>query len=98
MSLRVQQDVLGLQVSVDDVEGVEVAQRAGDLCCVEPGSGLQEAALPLKVVEQLEDKKTKRTEVILITHADITEISVSQTENYEHKYWEEIRRQEGLKV
>lgn len=29
--LRVQQDVLGLQVSVDDVEGVEVTQGAGDL-------------------------------------------------------------------
>lgn len=32
VSLRVQQDVLRLQVSVDDVEGVEVAECAGDLC------------------------------------------------------------------
>lgn len=55
MPLWVQQDVLWLQISVDNVEGVEVAQRAGDLRCVEPGSGLEEAALSLKVVEQLED-------------------------------------------
>lgn len=54
MSLGVQQDVLWLQVSVDNVEGVEVAQSAGDLCSIEPGSGLKEAALSLKVVEQLE--------------------------------------------
>lgn len=63
MTLWVQQDVLWLQVSVDDVEGVEVTQRAGDLRCVEPGSGLKEAALSLKVVEQLEDKEN----TILIT-------------------------------
>lgn len=60
MPLGVQQDVLGLQVPVDDVEGVEVAQGAGDLCGVEPGSGLQEAALSLKVVEQLEGKTPKK--------------------------------------
>lgn len=61
VALRVQQDVLRLQISVDDVEGVEVAQRASDLRRVEPGSGLQEAALSLKVVEQLgEQKKTKQ--------------------------------------
>lgn len=47
MSLGVQQDVLWLQVSVDNVEGVEVAQRTGDLCCIEPGSGLEEATLSL---------------------------------------------------
>lgn len=57
VALRVQQDVLRLQISVDDVEGVEVAQRAGDLRRVEPGSGLQEAALSLKVVEQLGEQK-----------------------------------------
>lgn len=61
MPLGVQQDVLGLQVPVDDVEGVEVTQGAGDLCGVEPGSGLQEAALSLKVVEQLEGKTQKKT-------------------------------------
>lgn len=57
MTLRVQQDVLRLQVPVDDVEGVEVTQGAGNLCRVEPGSGLQEAALSLKVIEQLEGKE-----------------------------------------
>lgn len=60
VALRVQQDVLRLQISVDDVEGVEVAQRAGDLRRVEPGSGLQEAALSLKVVEQLGEQKQNR--------------------------------------
>lgn len=35
VTLRVQQDVLGLQVPVDDVERVQVAQRAGDLGGVE---------------------------------------------------------------
>lgn len=47
MSLGVQQDVLWLQVPVDDVEGVEVAEGTGNLCRVEPGSGLEEAALSL---------------------------------------------------
>lgn len=56
MTLRVQKDVLRLQVPVDDVEGVEVTQGAGNLGRVEPGSGLQEAALSLKVIEQLEGK------------------------------------------
>lgn len=32
MTLRVQKDVLRLQVPVDDVEGVEVTQGAGNLC------------------------------------------------------------------
>ena len=47
MSLGVQQDVLWLQVSVYNVEGVKVAQGAGDLCSVEPGSWLEEEALSL---------------------------------------------------
>lgn len=59
MTLRVQQDVLRFQVPVDDVEGVEVAQGAGDLCRVEPGPGLQEAALSLEVIEQLEGNTQK---------------------------------------
>ena len=57
VSLGVQQDVLGLQVAVHDVEGVEVAQRAGDLRSVEPGPGFQEAAFSLQVVEQLKEKR-----------------------------------------
>lgn len=54
VALRVQQDVLGLQVPVDDVERVQVAQGAGDLGGVEARPRLQEAALTLEVVEQLE--------------------------------------------
>lgn len=53
VALWVQQDVLWLQISVDDVEGVQVSQCAGNLRSIKPGSGLQEAALSLKVVEQL---------------------------------------------
>lgn len=59
MALRVQQDVFRLQVPVDDVEGVEVTQGAADLCGVEPGPGLQEAALSLEVIEQLEGNRPK---------------------------------------
>lgn len=47
MPLGVQQDVLRLQISVDNVEGVKVTQSAGDLRRVESGSWLEEAALSL---------------------------------------------------
>ena len=61
VALLVEQDVLGLQVPVHDVEGVEVAQGAGDLGGVEARPRLQEASLPLQVVEELEE--TKRREI-----------------------------------
>lgn len=54
MALGVQQDVLWLQVSVDDVEGVQVTQSAGDFRRVKPGPGFEKAAFPLQVVEQLQ--------------------------------------------
>lgn len=57
MTLRVQQDVLGLQVPVDDVERVQVAQRARDLGGVETRPRLQEAALALEVVEELQRRR-----------------------------------------
>lgn len=63
VALWVQQDVLRLQVSVDDVEGVQVSQCARDLCRIKPGSGLQEAALSLKVVEQLQQKKNTQGKI-----------------------------------
>lgn len=53
MALRVEQDVLGLEVTIDDVERVQVTQRAGDLGGVEARPRLQEAALALQVVEEL---------------------------------------------
>lgn len=57
VTLRVQQDVLGLQVPVDDVERVQVAQRASDLGGVETSPRLQEAALTLEVVEELKRRR-----------------------------------------
>lgn len=66
MALGVQQDVLRLQVPVDDVEGVQVTQSAGNFRGVKPGSGFQKAAFPLQVVEQLQrrQKHKQRTSVI----------------------------------
>lgn len=62
VTLRVQQDVLGLQVPVDDVERVQVAQRARDLGGVETRPWLQEAALTLEVVEELKRRRKKARE------------------------------------
>lgn len=45
---------------VDDVEGVQVANGTGHLGSVEPGTGLQEPALPLQVEEELEEEDTVR--------------------------------------
>lgn len=41
---------------VDDVQGVEVAQRACNLGSIESGSGLQEDPLPLEMVEELQTR------------------------------------------
>lgn len=60
MSLRVQEDVFGLQVPVDDVQGVQVAQSAGDFSSVETGTGFQKAPFPLKVIEQLQKERKQR--------------------------------------
>ena len=43
VAAAVQQKVLGLQVPVDDVEGVEVGQGGDDLGCVELGCGAARA-------------------------------------------------------
>lgn len=42
---------------VDNVQRVEVAERAGNFGSVEPGSGLQEDPLPLEMVEELRKAK-----------------------------------------
>lgn len=47
---------------VDNVQGVEVAERAGDFSSVKAGSGLQEDPLPLEVVEELQEEK--RSDII----------------------------------
>ena len=62
MALRVKQDVLGLEVAVHDIERVQVAQSTGDLRRVETRARLQEAPLPLQVVEQLEVERNKERE------------------------------------
>lgn len=60
---------------------MQVSQCAGDLRCIEPGSGLEEAALSLQVVEQLEHrgkqkkvslKQVQRAVLFLITKLDYT--------------------------
>lgn len=48
----IEQDVLGFQVSVDDIEPVETLQRTEELGCIEPGSVDVESLLLLQVVEQ----------------------------------------------
>ena len=48
---------------VNDVEGVEVADSAGHLSSIKPGSGLREAPLSLQVEEQLEDREHRETKV-----------------------------------
>lgn len=40
------------------MQGVEVAEGTGNLSSVEPGSGLQEDPLSLKMVEKLEKEQT----------------------------------------
>lgn len=59
--LRIQQNVLGLQVSVHDVQRVQVPQSARDLRGVEPRARLQKTSLPLQVIKQL-SKETKKTD------------------------------------
>lgn len=69
MSLRVQEDVFRLQVPVDNVQGVQVAQSAGDFSSVETGTGFQKAPFSLKVIEELqkerEKKRTKEERMIM---------------------------------
>lgn len=60
MSLRVQKDVFGLQVPVDNVQGVQVAQSAGDFSSVETGTRFQKAPFPLQVIEQLQKKEREQ--------------------------------------
>ena len=43
MAVDVEEDVLGLEVPVDDVKGVEVVESEGDLGGVEFGDGIRKA-------------------------------------------------------
>lgn len=49
----VEQNVLGLEISVDDVETMKTLECAEKLCSIEARSINVEALLPLQVVEQL---------------------------------------------
>ena len=49
----IQQDVLGLQVTINDIEAVKMFQRAKQLGGVEPAPVLVELSFPLQVVEEL---------------------------------------------
>lgn len=53
VSFAVQQDVLGLQVAVDDLFGVEVLDGAHDLGGIEEACGVAEAPAAPQVAEQL---------------------------------------------
>ena len=54
MAMPVQQQVFGLQVPVDDVLPVQIAQRTGNFGSVETGTGLGKTALLLQMEEELE--------------------------------------------
>lgn len=43
MSVPIEQEVLGLEITVNDVEGMEVVQRQGDFGSVELGNRVREA-------------------------------------------------------
>lgn len=63
VSLWIQENVLWLQVSVHDVQRVQVPQGACNLGCIEPRTWLQKASLPLQVIEQLlKDKEKEETD------------------------------------
>ena len=53
VSLTVQQDVLGLQVTVDDFFGVEVLDGAHNLRGIEEAGGVAEAPAAAQVAEEL---------------------------------------------
>mmetsp|Transcript_51915 Transcript_51915/g.110321 ORF Transcript_51915/g.110321 Transcript_51915/m.110321 type:complete len:289 (-) Transcript_51915:16-882(-) len=53
VSIRIQQHVLRLQVSVDDSQAMQVGDRAGGLGDVEASTALAEAARSAEMVEQL---------------------------------------------
>jgi len=49
----VQQDILGLQVTIDDIESMKMFQRAEQLRGVEPAPVFIELSFPLQMVEEL---------------------------------------------
>jgi hypothetical protein len=49
----IEEDVLGLEVTVDDLEAVQAFKRAQQLCSVEPGTVDVESLFSLQMVEQL---------------------------------------------
>mmetsp|Transcript_77581 Transcript_77581/g.240356 ORF Transcript_77581/g.240356 Transcript_77581/m.240356 type:complete len:268 (+) Transcript_77581:2-805(+) len=53
VALAVDEQILGLQVAVDDVLGVQVGEGQDDLPCVELGVRVGQPALPAEVGEQL---------------------------------------------
>jgi len=57
---------------INDVQGVQVAQRTGDFSSIKSGSWLQEATLPLEMVKQLQEtertKLCKRRQSLLTMH------------------------------
>lgn len=58
LGIKVHEGALRDQASpVHNVKGVEVAEGAGYLSSIEPGSGLQEDPLSLEMIEQLERRK-----------------------------------------
>mmetsp|Transcript_29000 Transcript_29000/g.84662 ORF Transcript_29000/g.84662 Transcript_29000/m.84662 type:complete len:208 (+) Transcript_29000:561-1184(+) len=66
VAVLVQQDVLWLEISVDDLDGVQVLQGACDLRRVEPCSGLRQALLPREPEEELASGAVVQHEVKLL--------------------------------
>lgn len=56
MTIRVEENIFGFQVSVDDALGVQVADGTGDLCSVKPRSRFREETLFGEVEEELRSK------------------------------------------
>lgn len=53
MTSVIEKDVLGLQISVNDIETMQAFQRAQKLCCVKSGTINVETLFLLQVVEEL---------------------------------------------
>jgi hypothetical protein len=65
MARIIKQNILWLEITVNDIEAVQVLEREEQLCGVKPGSDLVELAFPLEVVEQLSTVDKGQDEVEL---------------------------------
>lgn len=66
VSSIIEKNVLGLEISVDDLESVQTLESAQQLCGVETGSVDIESLFPLQMVEQLSTVHKCQHEVQLL--------------------------------